>query len=680
MDGSEFVIKKQPYEDNYEENFNIDQYLEKDEELEKGKDSEYRQAYNNHMTIAERVQQDVNRQSGGDSEEMRDVKEKLSLVTETLKNEMSKDFNDFNNQLKDTHILYQNLIRSCDCYLKTKWKAKYALYGEGKRRRKMVTELREWARKEAVCFREVASNRELHSQRVNGMLVGNALGNVVRDYLATKLYATVTERWKQDEVSYETKISNEERGLSDVVIVSKQSGEKPDFVKNMAGASRLARFIGMEGICRRTDLLIGNNPDNKRSYGIRMEGIMDNQKTYREIKKAEKGKNLRFIYSQDAIRQLTDVKLFYLLLGGEQLDETREIRLIFDRQEYADGTVNYYVSGAFLDNIMDVFSSDMDGKGLERRLKEGKVNCLDYETVSSIMSMDPDDLSFICTDLLSKSQLKAFSSRLKKLQEIIKRNEKPHKEGEFRFTVLKGWEADWEEEDNAKLHEQMNALTGNGRESFLPTLLGGNVGFDWKGCEGETQNEKAYREAYAAIMKTTRDARNNKNKNGDIEKDYKKIIRLVGQTLLADSNSAEPAREQNNIALSALKRFVAENVDEGFLWAFFEEERRVNMEIHRLMEEKKQAGEVPKEQLAHLVFDENRELAEEKRLIESVSELVTSGQSALRNKNIYKFGISFWGEQIKWTDKMGTERKKEYNKISDEVTGLYREFEKSKKA
>ncbi len=730
MDESKYVIKKQQKDDMNENNPQLNLIEENGLQInQQQQESTYKQAYDNHMSKADAFQKDVNRQRGNDSPEMQQVKEHLQMVTDALNTEMEEDPKQFKMQLAELRDNYTGLVNACDAYLKAKWMAKLALFGEGKRRRNMVIELREWASKEAASFRNIGQNQELHNLRVKGMLVGNALGNVVRDYQAMDRETNVKNNWQEEEDVYSVEL-NTGLGVMDQYEVLKESGQKPDYMTNPICASRLAKFIGMDGVCRRADLMLSKKPDGEYAYGIHKEGFLENQKTFAQIEEKEKknGNPFRVVYSQEAMRQLTNIKLFHLLIGGSELDEKNEIVLMFDKVEYNDGNVDYNVSGAFLNSVEDSFSDDVDGKELERRLKAGNVGCLDTETADTIMAMESEDLSFICGDLLSKSQMKAFSSRLNRLKKIIQRSKGGEpKQGEFRFNIFSDWQS-------RERRTELNNMLINGAGKYLPQMFGENTAFDWQVQENETEAQAIYRETFANLKELTKDMTK-----------PSEIMEVLLKYAFNGDLFNKKGLEEFNILAGACKRLLEEKMDEDFAMEYLEELRDLNEQVYEKMETvKQQVKEVPaefinqelldaelkrcetiaenrtkdalhqntrrknplqlthdevyqqilsqlktetekefkknakKQYIAYLVFSENKELAKKKMMLEKIPNMAFSGDSLLRNPKEYGLADLMDKMNEKYYAKMGQAEQRECQKKSEGATALFSNLDLSR--
>ena len=104
------------------------------------------------------------KRSGEDSGEMQAVKSRLSEVTQVLNQQMNEDETQFRLQITSLKDHFNELIASCDAYLAAKKWAKYALFGEAKRRRKMVISIKEMAQTEANCLSGLSKDKDLHTE------------------------------------------------------------------------------------------------------------------------------------------------------------------------------------------------------------------------------------------------------------------------------------------------------------------------------------------------------------------------------------------------------------------------------------------------------------------------------------------------------------------------------------
>lgn len=116
-----------------------------------------------------------------DSEAMKEIKGKLHTDNEMLLKMMSPDPEEYKEQILELRLGYADLIGKCNDYID---EHPALIWTEAWNRKKLVKRLKRTLKEEMAHFRDLSEDSELFKDRVDGKLMGYALGNTVRDYQA----------------------------------------------------------------------------------------------------------------------------------------------------------------------------------------------------------------------------------------------------------------------------------------------------------------------------------------------------------------------------------------------------------------------------------------------------------------------------------------------------------------
>ena len=564
-----------------------------------------------HFDTSNQYMNDRKRSGEEDSREMQVVKSCLSEVTQVLNQQMNEDETQFRLQITSLKDHFNELIASCDAYLAAKKWAKYALFGEAKRRRKMVISIKEMAQTEANCLSGLSKDKDLHKMRVQGLLVGNALSSALRDYQAIKNDVRMSSLNLEGGL-YTGSFVNSDTDIRDDIIVNKTAGQLNDKMKSAVCADRLAKFIGMDGICSRSKLVIAKDEQNKFHYGIRSEGQPEYHKTLAEIKE-EKGRTpYKLSYSGEALKQISNARLFHMILGGTSLKAESDLVMIYSETQMGE-EITYHITGAYLNTGAANFSDKADTKAMDNLLQKGDFLMTDT-MAETILNLEPGDMDYVAGEMLSKESKAAFAKRVNHLKEWI-RNKKAEEEQSGPSRILS--EEVWKDKESLEeVRDRINA-TKNG---FHLSILKNNAYIEETDGDKQGDYEKEYQKLYKKLKTNLENAN-----------DVKTRIYILGAL-----NEIRPVYEKKLPANSVGKnmvddiqtRLMSEFVNDELIKEYYNELWRVKGELAKIYDrENKQKNK----NAAFNTVNKNRELYRSYKLLENMSTSWMTGAALGRN-------------------------------------------------
>ena len=577
--------------------------------------------FDKHMQMNEQYVNDRKRNGEEDSGEMQQVKSKLSEISSVLGAQMSEDEHDFRLQITVLKDHYNELLLACDTYLATKKWAKYALFGEAKRRRNMVIAIKKMAQNEADCLSGLSKDKELHIMRVEGMLVGNALSSALRDYQAVKedIDFSILRLEGQD---YVRSISNDATALRDNVIVNREAGKMTTDMKNVVCTNRLAKFIGMDGICSRSTLVMSKDEEQKYHYGLKNEGQPDYHQTLAEIKIAQGRHPYKISYSGEALKQISNARLFHMLLGGNSLKAENDLVMIYSKTQMGEETT-YHITGVYLDTNKEKFSDDADTKSMGRLLDKGDFLMTDA-MAQSILNLEPGDIEYVAGEMLSNDKKKAFAKRVNFLKNWVRaKKEEEAQTGPSRILS----EEAWKEEENLEEIRDRITVAGSG---FYLGILKNNSYVEETDGENKGQYEKDYQKLYKKIKRSLEDA-----------KDIKTRIYIIGT--LPELNKIYEKKYVGNEGIAKemvddiQSRFLSDYVNDEFIKEYYNELWRVKKELAEAYN--KEITKNPNnENAAYEAVNQNRTLYRNLTILTNLSTSWLNGNALGRDLRMNKLG------------------------------------------
>ncbi len=405
----------------------------------------FQQELNRRTQLHEQYRNDRRSNGQDDSPQMHAIKEHLRTVNNKLMEPMEADQEAYTEQVRDLRREYDALIASCDDYIGSHFAW---LWGEAKRRKNLVKRIKQSAKEEKNQLRDLQGNWQYHRDRSEGMLVGHALGHAVRDYKAYKnqikpVLESITFSYQPEGQDYEEWYGRTKKKPFEFHFLP-QAKTKDWRIMDAVSAYRFADYMGVTNTVQAVALVMGKDRNNKIHYGKQVMFPYRNQFTLRQIMKKQDPKNLKLVYSTRAIRMLSQIKLFSLLMGRVAVDETEDILLNVYETENVDGKTVLHIDGAMLKEgaaksawVKKTFTEE-DENGEEQvkkrdvRLKPGhafvesedpeiigqQINTLRLEfgiddTLSdTIKVMDEEDIRYVMGDIISKNEIRVLNQRL----------------------------------------------------------------------------------------------------------------------------------------------------------------------------------------------------------------------------------------------------------------------------
>ena len=448
-------------------------------------DQQYQAKLAYHQTVL-----DHKRDNGSDdSPLMTAVKNNLRAVNVLLQAEMSDNFDVYRRQLQQLKIAYNKLIESCDIYIKNR--PAWWFVGEARRRKNLVKNLKRSALEELKHFRGMQGDGNYFLERKNGMLLGHALCHAIRDYKI--LDANLEKKFEEIPTCLVRDPS-----ADDHILLADHKEYRMFFmpmpneidwrIKEPASCYRLAKFIGRQNVMCPYRKMIVQDGFGKYHYGLAKHKNDGNVMTIKQLKRYYK----KVIYSTEAIRMLSQIKLFSLLVGLTKVNEEDAVTLYVSYSRTIDGVNTAYVTGASLDKLKISPSRGYlkyqkeDGSIGEKRVDLGsehifkKSKCkelmgqhleslaadfgIDDFYSKNIQLIDEHDLDYLLGDISTNSERSALVDRLNYLKGELKKynnNTVQHDNAENNGDI-KSWNS--KEKVNA-LKERL-AEKGNAMDTF----------------------------------------------------------------------------------------------------------------------------------------------------------------------------------------------------------------------
>ena len=514
-----------------------------------------RNVFDEHLKGYEGILNDHHRKNNNDSEEMQRVKNSLTLVTNVLKTKLDPDGAAFGQQLENLRSNYNALIEACDHYLDTKWLAKLYLFGEAKRRRKLVIAIKDMAQREIDCLSGISKDKNLHDKHLNGELIGDALSDTLRDYQAAKKKVTNINGYEEENGVYTGTWRDSKTDVFHEVIVNKEACKISDGMKNAICATKFAEFIGMDGVCRRTMLILHEDKQKKNHYGIRNEGIPANNLSLDEIKQTMGQRPYKISYTAEALKQISNARIFNLLMGGKTLNPEKDIIMIHSISQL-DGERVYHVTGAYLDVDYSSFSKENNVDTIKKLLAKDDF-FMDADMAETILNIDAKDLDYIGGDFLSKDQKKAFADRVTYLKTWVQTTK--DKEAQSGSSTIVPEEA-WKDKDSIAIIKGSISETGNG---FYKGILKANTYIE------ETDGDKQH-----GLLLEYNKFYNKLKKSIDSCTDMRERVLIIAGILESNVYFKEKYpdnQEAAGIAPDLQSRLLSEYANEDFIKALHEE-------------------------------------------------------------------------------------------------------------
>ncbi len=200
--------------------------------------------------------------------------------------------------------------------------------------------------------------------------------------------------------------------------------EGEELSKRNVATSRLARILGISNLLAKSELATVT-VDGKTMTGT----IMEQAKGVEAFKviRSNRFKNKKVRYSGNAFKDLTSLQVFDLICG--QVD--RHFSNYMVTTEEKDGVV-YFKNIQGIDNDMsfgllkykDVHEREMYGYNRIRNIEcNGKMSLpfMDKDLATKIMAINVDVLDYQMSDILSKSERKALTARIKSVKKVIEK-------------------------------------------------------------------------------------------------------------------------------------------------------------------------------------------------------------------------------------------------------------------
>ena len=424
---------------------------------EEAEQSQYRAAYDNHMSLRQRLLNANQSKKLKDFRRMDMVKTAMSELTELLQKEMPEDDIRFEIALKSVTSAYAKLMRACKDYIDKTWGTSKEIRG----RIRMVKELFAYAKNCRRCFSDRGSIKEIReSGEGQGLLFYNILGISLADYRSKEIGGADATKWDEIGDMYHKEFENADGGNKTEYYISKETNRISTVAKSTTSMSRLARFLGEGGLVRKTEIVAAKNSKGERLFGMKRAGYFSEENKsvtdLQQIVEDERNKSkmpVTLTYSSTAIRQMSSLKLLGILCGNDMKDAESSFTLSYSRKEVGDKII-YNVDGVYYDFMLEGFSGKYDAKKLKKNLDLSKFPGIDKEFANAILTMEPEDIGVICGDLLSKKEIAAFGERLVVLQDKLMQQQ----ENDFKFNAGKVILSrnDWESETNGnRLNDRM---------------------------------------------------------------------------------------------------------------------------------------------------------------------------------------------------------------------------------
>ncbi len=471
-------------------------------ELNKNQSS-YHTAIDKHIDMQNRLL--AERKKGGKADDaiMAHIKEVMVMLTVHLEDEISADFEGFGMQLRGMRDRYDELIASCNAYLETH----SSILPQARRRRRMVKEVMNFAIEERAHFDSMSSNEELFKNRKDGMILGNVIGTLIT-MNETKIVGN-------DELDMSSMTKYNKRLFKETdkydYLVNTEADELTHEQETAYAANKLALYLGIGDLTRKTDIIAAKDKKGRAHYGLRYAGRLNkSDDSLDNIKKrcAGQGEQLKVIYTADALKQITSLQLFNVLLGKSDYEPDKELLLI-NEQQVKDGVRTMRVTGVYMNTVESakIFDHLLDDEKLRKEngtlpaFDRLRLDSLDKEFVNSILAIRPEDIGVLVGNLLSEKERNAFGLRLMHLKRIIVQriNEQEQglgflERGEINPIVEKdGWNT------AERLESLQDHIESTGKKQFSRSMFSVPSRVEGFAKDDMTENEKNYENLYKKI-------------------------------------------------------------------------------------------------------------------------------------------------------------------------------------
>ena len=424
-------------------------------------ESAYKTEYRSHEVFNAALQ--GNTYKGTDSDQMKRIKRSMTKIGEQLGAEIATEARDFSEQLRTLATEYDELIEACNDYLYNH----HAFFGPAWSRKKLVKNVLALAKAERRTCSDPTELFVMHKGRVDGMVLGNILGERLTQGKAVNLTGARAVRHRYT-INRETGNGRTDRFLLN---------DKPDTIsredKSMVAASRLAGFFDMGEQVRGANLAMVKNDHGKKFFGVCLRGKTRQDappaKSLALLKK-ELTPNKKLRFTPEAIRQLNGLSLLNTLMGGTETDFAEHI-LLEHEWKHIDGKQIFYIHSCYLAENTKLFSEKVNartlrnGKGNLPPMQSIDLSLIDKETTDKIAAMQPEDAKYLFGDIFDAAQLAAFNERLTFMQDLI-RAKRMNDEQAFWTKEM------WNDKDNLQRIREM--VTG-GHRGVLSSVFDANT-------------------------------------------------------------------------------------------------------------------------------------------------------------------------------------------------------------
>ena len=513
--------------------------------------------FDKRMTESQRIQDDSKGQNDPDSAEMRAVKTQLKNVTDAMQEQMNPELREFKVQLTTLKDHYNNLILACDHYLDTKWTAKLYFFGKAHRRRKMVEDLKKMARAEADCLLGLSKDKEFFKNRVEGQMLGTAISSAVRDFQASKRDLRLSDFQLDGDVYIGTRKDPNYDYFNECVF-QKKNKKLTDGMSGNVCATRLAKLAGLDGIVQRTDLVTARGEQNRVHYGIEVEALVETTADLATIKEREGNRPYKITYTGEALRQISNARIFHMLLGGTSFNNETDMIMVFDKSTF-DGETVYQVTSAYLNTNDSFFSTGDNTKSMEKLFSKNDF-VMSSSMADAIMNMDVKDLEYVGGEMLSKERREAFKKRLTYMQTWVRTTRQ--REDKSAYILEDGM---WSDKESLMImRDQMQETAGGLYKGFL------SQSSSIEETEGDvlSNERKEYRQLYEKVKKAVEGT-----------KDLKERVLIIGalsetvpyyEETFKDHEKYKNDVNAAQMIMDIQTRLISENASEEFLAAFHE--------------------------------------------------------------------------------------------------------------
>ena len=480
-----------------EEWVGIDKKLDNDwtDVTDEAAKSQYRSAYDEHISMRNKIMGVNINERAKDFRRMDKVQDAMARLTLVLQEEMPGDSIQFALKHKAIVGWYSKLLKACKDYIDhTSSSSK-----EIKARIRMVKELYNYAKISRRCFSDRGSINELRKDgEGKGLLFYNVLGISLAQYRSKELSDKDVSGWNKQNNYYLKNFENADGSDKSEYYISSKVSHVTTITKCTTSMSRLSRFLGAEGLVRKTEMVAAKNSRGKRLLGMKRDvRYSENDLALEEIKALMEedrqdahGRKVSLTYSAEAVRRMSSLKLLGYLCGNNMDDADKSFIFSYTRKDVGDEII-YNIEGAYYDFMSKGFSDSYDGKKLKRKLDLSKLPGIDRDFAEAILTMEPEYIGVICGDLLNEKEIKAFGSRLEVMQNMILEQQESDSKMLANKVILdrKEWETETARKKlGFRMDKEDNAL--------FKGLLGENAGIEGVVYNGKTEGAVFYDDIY----------------------------------------------------------------------------------------------------------------------------------------------------------------------------------------